>query len=341
MTNNTNASTLPAHVQLIQIGTAYWRSQTLLVAAQLELADRLSAGARGASDLARELALDAPSLYRFMRSLAGMGLLTETEPRTFALTPLGAALKKDAAGSAHATILVLTGMAGDLWRNLLQSLKTGEPAPEKVWGKPLFDYIAERPELASAFSETMIGFHGQEPAAVAAAYDFDAFRSIVDVGGASGNMLVHVLQRHKKPHGVLFDLPHVVTDAPALLRAHDVADRVSIEAGSFFESIPHGHDAYLMSHIIHDWSPDLCQTILQNCRRAIARDGRLLIIEMVLPEGDTPHHGKMLDLMMLVGPGGQERTAEEYRALLTKADFRMTRVVPTTSDVSIVEAVPS
>jgi hypothetical protein len=313
----------------------------LFTAAQLELADRLAAGARTAGDLARELDLNAPALYRFMRSLAGMGVLTEVQPQTFALTPLGEALKKGAPGSARASTLVFCGLAVDLWRNLPYSLKTGESANDKVLGKPLFDYIAERPELASLFSETMVGFHGREPAAVAAAYNFDALGSVVDVGGASGNMLAHVLQRHKKPRGVLFDLPHVVADAPAMFAARGVADRVSIESGSFFESVPHGHDAYILSHIIHDWNPEQCQTILRNCRRAIAPNGRLLIVEMVLPAGDAPHAGKMLDMMMLVGTGGQERTAEEYRTLLKKADFRLTRVVPTASDASVVEAVPS
>jgi O-methyltransferase/methyltransferase family protein len=335
------ASALPPHVQLIQMGTAYWGSQLLLAAAQLDLADRLAGGARSASDLAHELALHPPSLHRFMRSLAGMGLLTEVQPKTFALTSLGEALKKDAPGSARATILVLTGVAGQLWTNLSYSLKTGRPATDEVFGKPLFDYIGERPELVSLFSETMVGFHGREPAAVAAAYDFDTFGSVVDVGGATGNMLVHILQRHKEPRGVLFDMPHVVDDAVALLAAHGMTDRVAIEPGSFFEAVPQGHDAYVLSHIIHDWNEDQCQTILANCRRAIASKGRLLIVEMVLPEGDAPHHGKMLDMMMLVGPGGQERTGEEYRALLKKANFRMTRVVPTASDVSIVEAVPS
>jgi hypothetical protein len=175
---------------------------------------------------------------------------------------------------------------------------------------------------------------------VAAAYDFNAFASIVDVGGATGNMLVHILQQHARARGVLFDLPHVVADAPAFLASHGMTERVSIAAGSFFETVPAGHDAYVLSHIIHDWDEDQCQTILRNCRRAIDRNGRLLIVEMVLPEGDTPHPGKMLDMMMLVAPGGQERTPSEYGTMLRRAAFQMTRVVPTTSDVSIVEAVP-
>jgi len=340
MSNTPASAALPAHVQLIQIATAYWGSQLVLTAAELELADRLAAGPRSSTDLARELDLDAPSLYRFMRALAGLGVLTEKQPQTFALTALGEALKKDAPGSARSTVLVLSGMAGDLWKNLPLSLRTGDPATQKVFGKPLFEYIGERPELVSMFSETMVGFHGGEPAAVAAAYDFDALGSIVDVGGATGNLLAQILQRHTKARGVLFDLPHVVDDAPAFLAARGMTDRIALERGSFFEAVPKGHDAYVMSHIIHDWNPDQCQTILRNCRRAISPNGRLLIVEMVLPEGDTPHHGKMLDIMMLVGTGGQERTPEEYRELLKKADFRMTRVVPTTSDVSIVEAVP-
>lgn len=336
-----SASAVPPHAVLIQIGTAYWGSQMLLVAAQLELADRLSAGPRTSEDLANELGLNVAALHRYLRSLAGMGVLTEVESRTFALTPLGEALKKDAPGSAYATIRTLSGnLCRSSWSELRYSLQTGKTGLEKAFGQPLFDYLAERPEEASLFSETMVGFHGAEPPAVAEAYEFGKFGSIVDVGGATGNMLVHILERHKDPRGVLFDLPHVVADAPAFLEARGMADRVSIESGSFFEAVPKGHDTYILSHIIHDWNEDQCQTILRNCRDAIDPDGRLLIVEMVLPEDDTPHAGKMLDMMMLVGPGGQERTPSEYVTLLEPAGFELKQVVPTASDVSIVEAAP-
>jgi hypothetical protein len=139
--------------------------------------------------------------------------------------------------------------------------------------------------------------------------------------------------------GILFDLPHVVRDAPALLAAHGMADRVKIEEGSFFERVPEGADAYLLSHVIPDWREPQCLTILGHCRRAMRPGSRLLIVEMVLPSGDEPHPGKMLDLMMLVGPGGRERTVPEYSALLEKAGFRLAKVVPTASAVSVVEAV--
>ena len=187
----------------------------------------------------------------------------------------------------------------------------------------------------------MIGFHGAEPPAVAAAYDFSSMGTIVDVGGATGHLLTTILARFPQPRGVLFDLGHVVRDAPALIQARGLSDRVGIESGSFFEKVPPGGDAYLLSHIIHDWSEEQCLTILGNCRRAMSPGSRLLLIEMVLPPGDAPHPGKVLDLMMLVGPGGQERTEPEYGELLHKAHFRLERVVPTTTPVSIVEASPA
>lgn len=335
------ADSSPPHVQLIQMGCAYWTSQMVLVAAELSLADRLSSEPRNSPELAKELGLNEPALYRFMRSLAGLGILTEKPGHAFALTALGEALKTGAPGAARSSILMLTGLVGPVWHRLIDSLKTGEPTTTAVLGAPIFEYLAQRPAEAAMFSETMVGYHSLEPPAVAAAYDFSPFKTIVDVGGATGNMLCNILARHKSPRGVLFDMPHVVTQAPAFIKERGLADRISIESGSFFEAVPKGHDAYIMSHIIHDWTPEQCATIIGNCRKAIAPTGKLLIVEMVLPEGDAPHTGKMLDMMMLVGPGGQERTGDEYRALLAKSGFRMTRVVPTSSDVSVVESVPA
>jgi hypothetical protein len=185
----------------------------------------------------------------------------------------------------------------------------------------------------------MVGFHGAEPAAITAAYDFSGLSTLIDVGGATGNLLTTILAGNPALRGILYDLPHVVRNAPTLIQARCLTDRVTIESGSFFDHVPSGGDAYLLSHIIHDWTETQCLTILGHCRRAMKAGSRLLIIEMVLPSGNSPHPGKMLDMMMLVGPGGQERTEPEYRALLGKAGFRLTRLVPTNSAVSVVEAV--
>jgi hypothetical protein len=237
---------------------------------------------------------------------------------------------------------VLT-VASDWWHRgfgeLEHSVRTGESGFVKTLGMPIFDFLAKNPEEASRFSDTMVCFHGMEPAAVAAAYDFSSVGILIDVGGATGHLLATILQRYPTPRGILYDLPHVVRDAPAFLKMSGVADRIQIQAGNFFDNVPSGGDAYLLSHIIHDWSEEQCLTILANCKRAMGPKSRLLLVEMVLPEGDTPHPGKMLDLMMLVGPGGMERTEKGYGELLAKAGLKLTRVVPTASPVSVVESV--
>ena len=339
---DTDSQALPPHAQLIRMGTAAWISAVVYAAAKLGIADHLDAGPRSAAELAGPTRTHAPSLYRFMRTLAALGIVTERDAQRFALTPLGEALKTGAPGSARATLLSFCGPAlWHSWEEIVHSLETGKTGFEKAAGKPLFDYLAEHPEEASYFSEAMVGFHGAEPPAVAKAYDFSAFETVVDVGGATGNMLAAILSQHPRVRGMLYDRPHVVRDAPALLRARGVAERVTITPGDFFEGVPAGGNAYLLSHIIHDWNEEQCLTILGHCRDVIRPDGRLLIVETVLPPGDTPHPGKVLDMVMLVIPGGQERTEAEYDSLLGKARFRLSRVVPTESAVSVVEAVPA
>ena len=331
---------LPPHVQLIQMGTGGAVANVVHIAAKLGLADKLADGPKNAVELAGPLALHAPSLHRLMRTMASLGLLTEGERLRFSLTKLGEALKTDAPGSARSTLL-MTGSSwvGSGFANLLHSLQTGRTGFEKAQGMPFFDYLAQHPEDASVFSGAMVGFHGAEPPAVAAAYDFSMFKTVVDVGGASGNMLAAILARHPEPRGLLFDRPHVVVDAEQLLKDNGVSDRVTVEAGDFFRSVPSGGDAYILSHILHDWNDDQCLTILGHCRKAMKPDGRLLIVEMVLPPGDVPHPGKILDMVMLVLIGGQERTETEYASLLDKAGFRLSRLVATQSPVSVVEAV--
>ena len=330
---------MPPHVQLVQMAMAHWGSQIVYVATKLGLADHLAKGPMNANQLAELTATHPPSLYRLMRTLASLGIMTEDESHRFSLTPVGEAMKTGAPGAARATILTV---ASPWWvtgfGELMYSVQTGKPGFEKMLGMPVFDWFAKNPEEASLFNETMVGIHGAEPTAVAAAYDFSGLKTIVDVGGGSGNLLTTILESFPDSRGILFDMPHVVRDGAAMIKARGLTDRVTIEAGSFFESVPAGGDAYMLSHIIHDWSEDLCLSIFGNCRRVMNPDTRLLIIEMVLPSGNTPHPGKMLDMMMLVGPGGRERTAEEYDELLSKANLRLTRVVPTESAVSVVEA---
>jgi len=219
------------------------------------------------------------------------------------------------------------------------SVESGNSAFTKVYGMPPFEWMKSQPEEAALFGETMIGFHGAEPPAVAEAYDFSGFGTVVDVGGSTGNMLVHILGRYPGPRGVLFDLPVTLAEAPAFLRNHGMEERIAIEPGSFFESVPAWADCYILSHVIHDWSEEQNLSILGHCRRVMKPESKLLIVEFVLPSNNSPHPGKILDMVMLTVAGGEERTEEEYGVLLAKAGLRMTRIVPTVSAASIVEAV--
>lgn len=330
----------PPAAQLVQLAMGGIVSRIVYVAAKLGIADHLAGGPRTAAEIAPAVGAHAPTLYRMMRTLAGFGLLTETDGQRFGLTTVGDALRSGTPG--RATVLTMGGpLFAQGFSELEYSVRTGETGFIKATGMNVFEALAQRPDEAALFSETMVGFHGAEPPAVAQAYDFSTLGTIVDVGGATGNMLAAILGRHAQPKGVLFDLPHVVTGAPALLAQHGVAARVSITSGSFFEKVPSGGDAYILSHIIHDWTEEQCVTILRNVRAAMAPSAKLLIVEFVLPTGDTPHPGKVLDMVMLTLPGGTERTEPEYAALLAKAGFRLNRVVPTASAASIVEAVPA
>jgi len=330
----------PLPQELIQMIMGHLVSRLLHLAATLKLSDHLSDGPKSAEELARATATNPKALYRVMRTLASLGFYTEDSTHRFSLKPFGELLKSGTVG--HASTLIL---AGDVitrpLENLLYSVQTGNPAFEQAFGMPLFEWFGKDPEVASLFSQTMVGFHGAEPPAVAAAYNFSGIKTLVDVGGATGNLLSTILATHGGLRGILFDLPHVVGDAPPLLKQRGVEDRVEIQPGSFFEFVPSGGDAYMLSHVIHDWSEAQCLTILGNCRRAMASDNRLLLIEMVLASGDAYHPGKLTDIVMLNVPGGQERTEPEYRELLAKAEFRLTRVVPTDSAVSVIEAVPA
>lgn len=337
----TASPAVPPHAQLIQMGTASWVSAIVSAAAKVGIADRLSSGPASAADLAGPMGLHAPTLHRFMRTLSGLGIVTEQEGQRFALTPLGEALKSEAPGAARATLLSFSSPAfSRAWEKFVYSLETGRSGFTESAGMPLFDHLATHPDEAALFSQAMSGLNSAEAPAVADAYDFSRFATIVDVGGAAGQVLAAILSRHAGPCGILFDQPHVVGHASALLKASGVESRVTIASGNFFEAIPTGADAYVLSHIIHDWTDDQCATILGHCRKAIAPGGRLLIVEMVVPAGDTPHLGKIYDMVMLVFPGGQERTELEYASLLDRSGFRLNRVVPTASPVSIVEAIP-
>jgi hypothetical protein len=321
------------HEQLARLLSGYWYTQTVYVAAKLNLAELLRGGPRSAQELAPEAGADPRALYRLLRALASLGIFAEDQSR-FALTPLAECLL-DPSTKAMATL------RGEwqyrAWGELLHSVRTGGSAFAKVYGKPLFDYFSEHPEAGEVFDRAMTGVHGRETEAMLGAYDFTGIRTLADVGGGNGSVLTAVLRRYPAMQGILFDLPAVVERARAGIQAAGLGGRCRVLAGNFFEAVPAGADAYLLRHIIHDWDDDRSATILRHCRRAAGPGGKLLVVEGLVPPGNEPSVSKFFDLAMMVLPGGRERTGEEYRQLLEAAGFRLTRVVPTGTWVSVIE----
>ena len=329
----------PPAAQILQLATGYWLSRALYIAAHLGIADLLKDGPKSASELAAATATNADALYRILRALASVGVFAEAGERQFALTPLSETLRRDAPDSIRAMVL-FTGdrLHWSIYGEMLYSVQTGKPAFDHVYGKRPFEYLSEHPEDARVFDEAMTSLSVAANAAIAEAYDFSAFGTILDAGGGNGALLAAILKKYPQPRGILYDLPHVIEHArkKALLPA----ERSETIAGSFFEHVPSGAGAYLLKHIIHDWDDASAVQIFRICRRAMSDSSKLLVLEMIVPSGSEPAFVKFLDLEMLVLPGGRERTEDEYRQLLASSGFRLTRVIPTHSPVSVIEAEP-
>ena len=329
-----------AQAALLQMTNGYWTTQVIYTAAKLGIADQLADGPQNVETLARVTETHAPSLYRLMRTLGGLGLVTEDADGQFSTTSLGRCLATGTPGALRARAILNGEDWYTAWGGLLESVRTGETAFDHVAGRSFFEHLAESPRSAAVFNEAMASSTESAARAVAAAYDFSPFTTVVDVGGGSGAFLTGLLQSRPELRGVLVDLPNVAPAAERLLADAGVADRCEVVAGDFFQSVPVGGDVYILSWVIHDWDDARSISILQNCRRAMADHARLLILEQVIPPGDGPSFAKLYDLHMLVLSGGRERTEGEYRELLAAADLELTNVIPTEVPRNVIEAAP-
>ncbi|HEX3273064.1 MAG TPA: methyltransferase, partial [Ktedonobacterales bacterium] len=330
----------PPPAALLQMMTGYWVSKAIYVAAKLGVADLLADGPRTAEELATATQTDALALYRVLRALASIGVFSEVTPRHFALTPMAELLRSGTPNSMRALAIMYAEDQYRAWGDALYSVQTGRPAFEHTFGTTYFDYFTTHPEASQIFNEAMVGWTTQLTDAVVAAYDFSSFSAVADVGGGHGALLAAILKSSPASRGILFDLPHVVESAEPLLSAAGVADRCERVGGDFFAEIPPGADAYVLAQILHDWDDDRSLVILRQIRQVIPDQGKLLIVELILPEGDEPFLGKWLDLHMLVLLGGQERTVAQYATLLHAAGFELAEMVTTSEPQSIIEARP-
>ncbi|MGF1466719.1 MAG: methyltransferase [Sandaracinaceae bacterium] len=334
--------TLPPPIALYRLGTAFYVSQALFVAAKLGLADHLADEPRSAEDLARRAGCHADALRRVLRLLVSAGVFREDDEGRFSATELGACMRE---GSSRSSVLLFSGPGQwAVWGDLLTTVKTGEPALERVFGVGPFQYFDERPEEAAVFDRAMSGFSAMIAKAVAAAYDFSSMRSVVDVGGGDGALLLGILEAQEALRGTVFDLPRLAGPARRRIADAGLGERCAFLGGDFFTSVPPGADAYVLKHVIHDWEDARAADILRNVRRAMGEGGKLLIVESLYPEridtSSASQGAAKNDCNMLVATGGRQRTEQAFRDLLAAAGLRLSRVVPTPM-TSILEAEPT
>ena len=326
---------------MLQIISGFWISRAVYVIAKLGIPDILNSGPKTAEELASATNTDAPSLYRVLRALASVGVVNSEDGR-FALNALTETLVTDAPGSLRWFAISELGQEHyPAWGNLMHSVRTGEIAFDNRFGVDIWKYFANNPEDAAVFNDSMSGVTAVANEEILSLYDFSGFNKLVDVGGGHGGLITSVLKKNPNLKGVLFDAPEVIEGAQTKIEAAGLAARLETASGNFFEAVPAGGDAYIMKWIIHDWDDQKSNTILRNIRNQIPANGRLILIDSVVPETNEPHFSKFIDLNMLVMTGGKERTEKEFQELLAAAGFRLLRVIPTKVPTSIVEAEPA
>jgi hypothetical protein len=314
-------------------------SAALQVALQLKIADQVAKGPRPVADLARTTQVDEDALYRTLRALSSVGIFEETTPRTFASTPAAELCRSDAPGLYPLLVFLTDPMHFRVYAELIHSVQTGRPAGDKVLGMPVFQYFEKNPAHSEIFNNAMTSFSAMVVPATLKAYDFSGIETLVDVAGGHGHVLMSILREYPRMRGVLFDIDHVIAGAVPKIAAAGLQDRMTTQAGDFFKSVPEGGDAYIMKHIIHDWNDDQATVILRNIARMLKGKprGRVILLEAVIQPDNQADLAKLVDLEMLVFPGGRERTESDFATLFAGAGFELTRVVPTESPLSVIE----
>jgi hypothetical protein len=314
-------------------------SRAVYVAAELGLADRLAGGPMTSADLANDTQTHEPSLYRVLRVLASLGVLAEEADRSFALTLLGERLRTDVPASMRSWAMLVESLGGvRAFEPIIETVRTGTPGVDLAHGMAIFEFVESHPQLAKGFHAAMSERTAQFAPSVAAGYDFSTMRTVADIGGGKGTLLAAILRANGHLHGVLFDLPPVVANAPEVLGAAGVGDRCEVVPGDFFAGVPEGADAYIMANVLHDWDDARSVGILSNCRAAMAAGGRVLIVERLIPDDPAAALPVLLsDMNMLVFTGGKERTNAEYGKLLTEADLIPGRVLSFAPPYGVIE----
>ncbi|PPS43420.1 methyltransferase [Chroococcidiopsis sp. TS-821] len=339
------AQGVPPQVKILQMMNAYRLAQSISVAAKLGIADLLTQP-QSITALAQATATHEQSLYRLLRVLASFDIFTEDANGLFHLTPRGALLQSNISNSLRDyAIVVGEKWHWRMWGGILHSIKTGEPAFDHLFGMEFQEYYQQNPEVAKNFDGAMVSALAMTDVAILANYDFTAFERVVDIGTGSqgdGKLIASILKNNPSQQGVYFDTPTRIEQVKRLIEVTELSDRTQLVTGDVFQSFPPDGDLYIIKNLIHDYDDDRAIAILKNCRQAIATHGKLLLIEMVIPPGNEPSLGKILDVeALLMSRGAIERTQEQYQQLLAAAGFQLTNIISSRSPMSIIESIPT
>lgn len=337
------AGGMPPQVRMLQMMNAYRLTQSISVAAKLGIADLVADGPKSSEELAQATGTHAPSLYRLLRAIASFGIFAEDEKGLFGLTPRAAILQSHVPGSIRTYAIV----QGDewhwrMWGGVLYSVKTGEPAFDHLYGMEFQDYYDQNPDVAARFDAAMVGVLGMTDAAITANYDFSSVGKVVEVGtgGGDGNLLTTILKNNPSLQGIFFDLPSRIQPAQRVIEEAGLDDRCEAVAGDVLQSFPGGGEAYIIKNLVHDYDDQRAVKLLKNCHEAMTENGKVLVVEMVVPPGNEPSLAKLVDVEALIMTAGAiERTEEQYRELFRAAGLKLTRMISTRSPMSIIEAV--
>jgi hypothetical protein len=316
---------------------AYWVSQSIHVAARLNIADQLADGPRGVSDLAKALGVDPEVLYRLLRALSSVGVFAERESHSFELTPLAECLRTDSPESIRAWVIAMTGLPWEPWGHLLECVRDGQCAFEKVYGMSRYEYLSRHPEQGAWFDRAMAAY--KHRVQLSALYDFSRSSTVIDLGGGLGDCLADILNTYPHLSAVLLEQAEVLEAARENLRGQGLENRCRCLAGDFFEHVPPEGDVYILKSILHNWNDEQALHILHNCRAAMSGSSRLLVVEPRIRDDDNREMSAFMDLHMLVMHGGRERTEEDMAALLSRANLKV-RSVTSDSRVLVMEAEP-
>lgn len=334
-----NRRTFPGNVVLYEQFQYFWLLPSLYVAAKLDIATLLKERPLTAEEIASRINADPPNVSRIMRALSSQGIFKQNRNGRFELNGMAKGLLDEPGSLRHMILHHLGPINWNLMSNLEYAVRTGKDAFTDKYGKPIYDYLQDQPDENSLFDKSMSDLSDLGLNPILGTYDFSQYGVIADIGGGEGFLLANILHRNTGSRGILFDTPKSLEKAPAMLLEHHVADRTTIMPGDFFDSIPGSADLYILKHIIHNWRDEKAVGLLKNIHQAIGPKSVLLIIEMVVPEGNEPSLSKLLDIqMMACMDGGKERTASEFKALLQNAGFTVNRIVPTIAPICLVEA---